>query len=43
VLGHGIAMALLPPDLETGTPVGVDVRGTLLGGAVVDLPFVGKK
>ncbi|MBI5090312.1 MAG: glycine cleavage system aminomethyltransferase GcvT [Actinobacteria bacterium] len=42
VLGHGIALAFLPPDLATGTDVTVDVRGTQLPGRVVDTPFVTK-
>ncbi len=40
VLGHGIALAFVPPDVEVGTPVGVDVRGTALAGTVVATPFV---
>jgi aminomethyltransferase len=40
VLGHGIAMAFVPPTLEPGTAVGVDVRGTVLHGTVVTMPFV---
>jgi aminomethyltransferase len=40
VLGHGIAMAFLPPELAVGTAVSVDVRGSAVGGAVVELPFV---
>lgn len=39
-LGHGIAMALLPADIIDGSTVEVDVRGTLLSGRVVPLPFV---
>ncbi len=39
-LGHGIAMAFLPPDVADGTPVLVDARGALLPGRVVPLPFV---
>jgi aminomethyltransferase len=42
VLGHGIALAFLPPDVEIGTPVTIDVRGTALSGRVVALPFVAK-
>jgi aminomethyltransferase len=42
VLEHGVALAFLPPDTATGTPVGVDVRATLLPGRVVELPFVEK-
>jgi aminomethyltransferase len=40
VLGHGIALAFLPPDIETGTEVAIDVRGSLLAGVVVETPFV---
>ena len=43
VLGHGIALAFLPPAIELGTPVEVDLRGRRLPGQVVSLPFVGKK
>jgi aminomethyltransferase len=42
VLGHGIALAFLPPDIATGTSVTIDVRGTQLPGQVVDTPFVTK-
>ncbi|MFZ9628600.1 MAG: glycine cleavage system aminomethyltransferase GcvT [Ilumatobacteraceae bacterium] len=40
VLGHGIALGFVDPDLPVGTAVQVDVRGSLLDGATVDLPFV---
>lgn len=40
MLGHGIAMAFLPPDTDVGTAVEVDVRGTALPGTVTDFPFV---
>ncbi|MCB1000991.1 MAG: glycine cleavage system aminomethyltransferase GcvT [Ilumatobacteraceae bacterium] len=39
---HGIALAFLPPDVEVGTDVTIDVRGTALPGRVVELPFVAK-
>jgi aminomethyltransferase len=42
VLGHGIALAFLPPQIEDGTPVSVDVRGSALAGRVVRTPFVAK-
>ena len=42
VLGHGIALAFLPPDITPGTSVEVDVRGTALPGTVVPTPFVGR-
>jgi aminomethyltransferase len=40
VLGHGIALAFVPPEVDEGVTVGVDVRGTTLAGAVVATPFV---
>jgi aminomethyltransferase len=40
VLGHGIALAFVPPTLEEGTPVAVEVRGTALAGTIVKTPFV---
>ena len=40
VLGHGIGLGFVPPSVETGTPVTVDVRGTALPGTVVATPFV---
>jgi aminomethyltransferase len=40
VLGHGIALGFVPPDVGEGTAVGVDVRGTTLSGTVVSTPFV---
>ena len=43
VLGHGIALAFLPPDVADGTVVSIDVRGTSLPGTVVPMPFVAKK
>jgi aminomethyltransferase len=42
VLGHGIALALVPPSVEVGAAVAIDVRGTALPGTVVDTPFVPK-
>ena len=42
VLGRGIALAFLPPGVEVGTPVQVDVRGRPLDAEVVKLPFVRK-
>ena len=40
MLGHGIALAFVRPDLATpGTTVEVDVRGTRLPGRVVTTPF----
>ncbi len=43
VLGHGIALAFLPPDVAEGTAVSIDVRGTGLAGTIVHPPFVAKK
>ena len=40
VLGHGIALALVPPGVTEGTAVMVDVRGADLPGIVVPTPFV---
>lgn len=40
VLGHGIAMAFVAPDVEVGHAVSIDVRGKELPGTVVKLPFL---
>ena len=40
VLGHGIALAFVPPEVGEGATVDVDVRGTTLPGTVVATPFV---
>ena len=40
MLGHGIALAFVPPVLEPGDAVQVDVRGQVLDAQVVALPFV---
>jgi aminomethyltransferase len=40
VLGHGVALAFLPPETEPGAAVVVDVRGKPLAGTVVPTPFV---
>lgn len=42
VLEHGIALAFLPPHIEIGAEVAIDVRGSSLPGSVVALPFVAK-
>jgi len=42
VLGHGIALGFLPPSIEEGTEVTIDVRGASLPGRVVPTPFVAK-
>lgn len=39
-LGHGIALAFLPPEMGPGSEVVVDARGTHLGATVVETPFV---
>ena len=43
VLGHGIALAFLPPEVGEGTEVAIDVRGDRVAAAVVPTPFVGKR
>ena len=40
VLGHGVAMGFVSPDLDTGQAVDIDVRGKSLPGVIVDLPFL---
>jgi aminomethyltransferase len=40
VLEHGIALAFLPPDIEPGTAVTIDVRGTDVPAVVTSPPFV---
>ena len=40
-LGHGIALAFLPPGASVGDQFSIDVRGTLLDAVVVKPPFVG--
>ena len=40
MLGHGIALAFVAPTLEIGAAVQLDVRGQLLAGQIVKLPFV---
>jgi aminomethyltransferase len=39
-LGHAIALALLQPEIDVGAAVHLDVRGQLVDGRVVTLPFV---
>jgi len=40
MLGHGIALAFVPPDVKEGAPVAVEVRpGETLAGTVVPTPF----
>lgn len=40
VLGHGIALAFLPPDVAPGAAVSIDVRGTEVPATIVGTPFV---
>ena len=41
VLGHGIALGFVPPDVPVGAQLTIDVRGSVLPGEVVKTPFVG--
>ena len=41
-LGQGIALAFLPPEVEPGATVEIDVRGRSLAATVTKLPFVRK-
>ena len=43
MLGHGIALAFLPPDTQEGAVVSVDARGNPLPARVVRTPFVTKQ
>jgi aminomethyltransferase len=43
VLGHGIGLAFLPPEVEPGAAVDLDLRGRPVAARVVPLPFVSKK
>ncbi len=38
-LGHGVALAFLPPEAETGQAVVIDVRGRDLAAVVASTPF----
>jgi aminomethyltransferase len=40
VLGHGIALAFLPPEVGEGSEVAIDVRGEAVPALVVPTPFV---
>ena len=42
MLGNGIALAFVPPDVAPGDALQIDVRGQLLDAEVVPLPFVKK-
>lgn len=39
VLGRGIALAFVPPDLVAGDEVGIDIRGTAAAAVLTDPPF----
>ncbi len=41
-LGHGIALAFVPPDVEPGDHLSIDMRGTEVPAEVVKLPFVSR-
>jgi aminomethyltransferase len=43
ILEQGIAMAFLPPSVDPGATVGIDMRGRPVPADVVALPFVKKK
>jgi aminomethyltransferase len=43
ILEHGIALAFVPPDVEIGATVELDVRGRATPAEVVATPFVAKK
>jgi len=43
MLGHGIALAFLPPEVEEGDEVAIDVRGDAVPARIVPTPFVGKR
>ena len=40
ILGHGIALAFLPPEVGEGSKVAIDVRGEPVPATVVPTPFV---
>lgn len=42
-LGHGVAMAMLSPDVEPGDVLSLDARGGEVPAVVVEMPFVGRK
>lgn len=42
VLGHGIALGFVSPDLTIGDEVAVDVRGASLPGQIVATPFISR-
>ncbi len=43
VLGHGIGLAFVPPTVQAGATVAVEVRGQELPARIVPTPFVGRK
>jgi aminomethyltransferase len=43
MLGHGIALAFLPPEVEEGDGVAIDVRGEAVPAQVVPTPFITKR
>lgn len=43
VLGRGIALGLLSPDVKPGAQIHIDVRGRRINAEVVKLPFVQKR
>ena len=42
VLGHGIALGFVSPDVTIGDEVHIDARGTMLPATIVGTPFVAK-
>ncbi len=42
MLGHGIALAFMPPSTAVGTEVTIEVRGSELSGRIAPTPFVAK-
>jgi aminomethyltransferase len=40
MLEQGIALAFVPPDVEVGTAVEIDIRGRLIAAEIVQPPFV---
>jgi len=41
-LGHGIALAFVPPEVNVGDELAIDVRGTAMPATVVLTPFVSR-
>jgi aminomethyltransferase len=42
-LGHGIALAFVPPEVEVGETLAIDIRGADVPAEVVKTPFVAKR